>query len=110
MKTLVFNNSSGLLVELLTDLIDGNQQFTVYQIKERVLATKAFQIGLQDATIAAGWDFKVAEYDLGTMIAWAKSTGCTLTAVETGKVDEVVYQGTYYGGAIGVDILDTYIY
>ena len=110
MKTLVFNNSSGLLIELLTDLIDGNEQFTVYQIKERILATKAFQIGFQDATIAAGWNYTIAEYDLGTMIAKAIATGCTLTAVETGKADVVLHQGTYYGGAIGVDILDTYIY
>ena len=109
MKTLVFNNSSGLLIELLTDLIDGNEQFTVYQIKER-LATGKFQIGFQDATITAGWNYTIAEYDLGTMIAKAIATGCTLTAVETGKADVVLHQGTYYGGAIGVDILDEYIY
>jgi hypothetical protein len=110
MKTLVFNNSSGLMVELLTDLIGDNQQFTVFQIKERILSTGKFQIGFQDATIAAGWDFKILEYDLGTMIAWAITKACTLTAVETGKADVVLHQGTYYGGAIGVDILDTYIY
>ena len=28
MKTLVFQNSDGVQIELLTDLIDGNQQFT----------------------------------------------------------------------------------
>jgi hypothetical protein len=110
MKTLVFNNSAGLLVELLTDLVGDNQQFTVYQVQERILATKKFQIGYQEATIAAGWNFGIAEYDLGTMKAWAVSTGCTLTAVETGKPDVVIYQGTYYGGAIGVDLLDSYMY
>jgi hypothetical protein len=110
MKTLVFQNSSGLLVELLTDLVGDNQQFTVYQVQERILSTGKFQIGFQEATIAAGWDFGIAEYDLGTMKAWAIAKGCTLTAVETGKEDVVLHQGTYYGGAIGLDLLDDYIY
>jgi hypothetical protein len=104
MKTLVFENSTGTLVELLTDLIDGNQQFTVYQIQERN-ALGIMQIGLTDATIATGFDFKVHEYDLGTMIAYATLNDYTLTAVETGREDEVLYQGTYYGGAIGLDLL-----
>ena len=110
MKTLVFQDSTGLMVELLTDLVGNNQQFTVYQVQERILATKKFQIGLQDATIAAGWNVKIEEYDLGQMKAWAIAKGCTLTAVETGKEDVVLHQGTYYGGAIGVDILDEYMY
>jgi hypothetical protein len=110
MKTLVFQDSNGLLVELLTDMVGDNQQFTVYQIQERVLATGEMQIGLQDATIAAGWDFKIAEYDLGAMIAHAEAMGCTLTAVETGKEDVVILQGEYYGDAIGVDLLTDYIY
>lgn len=103
MKTLVFQNSTGVLVELLTDLIDGNQQFTVYQIQEKV--DDVMQIGLQDSTIAAGFDFKVAEYDLGEVIAFATENDYTVTAVETGREDEVIYQGTYYGGAIGLDLL-----
>ena len=99
MKTLVFQNSAGLQVELLTDLIDGNQQFTIYQIKERDAYGK-MQIGLSEATIAAGWDFKIAEYHIGEMIAHATAKSCTLTAVETGREDVVLLQGTYHGGAI----------
>lgn len=104
MKTLVFQNSSGVQVELLTDLIDGNQAFTVYQIQERDSAGK-MQIGLTDSTIASGFDFNIAEYDLGEMIEFAADNDYTLTAVETGREDEVLYQGTYYGGAIGVELL-----
>ena len=104
MKTLVFQNSSGIQVELLTDLIDGNQSFTVYQIQERDSEGK-MQIGLTDSTIASGFDFSIAEYDLGEMIEFATDNDYTLTAVETGREDEVLYQGTYYGGAIGVELL-----
>lgn len=104
MKTLIFQDDSGLQVELLTDLIDGNKAFTVYQIQERDAYGK-MQIGLTDATIAAGFDFAVAEYDLGEMIEFAADNDLTLTAVETGREDEVLYQGTYYGGAIGLELL-----
>ena len=104
MKTLVFQDDSGLLVELLTDLIDGNQQFTVYQIQERDSDGK-MQLGLSDATIASGFDFKVSEYHIGEMIQFASDNDYTLTAVETGREDDVLYQGTYYGGAIGVELL-----
>ena len=104
MKTLVFQDSNGLQIELLTDLIDGNQQFTIYQIKERD-ANGKMQIGLSDTSIAAGWDFKIAEYHIGEMIAWAATANCTLTAVETGKEDDVLVQGEYYGGAIGLELL-----
>jgi hypothetical protein len=104
MKTLVFQDDSGILVELLTDLIDGNQQFTVYQIQYRD-ANKKMVIGLSDALIAAGFDFGIAEYHLGEMIQFASDNDYTLIAVETGKEDEVVYQGTYYGEAIGIDLL-----
>jgi hypothetical protein len=104
MKTLVFQNSAGVLIELLTDLIDGNEQFTVYQIQERNAAGKMV-IGLSEASIAAGWDFGIAEYDLGEMIEFATENDYTLTAVETGMEDDTLYQGTYYGEAIGVDLL-----
>ena len=109
MKTLVFQDDSGVLVELLTDLIDGNQQFTVYQIQYRD-ANGKMQLGLTDALIAIGFDFSVAEYDLGEIIAFATANNYTVTATETGKEDVTVYQGTYYGSAIGVDLLDEYIY
>jgi len=105
MKTLVFQDSSGLQIEFLTDLIGNNKQFTVYQIQERD-ADGIMRIGLSDTSIAAGWDFGVKEYHLGEMIAWATSADCTLTAVETGKEDDVLYQGTYYGGAIGIELLE----
>jgi hypothetical protein len=105
MKTLVFRDSAGLQIEYLTDLIGDNKQFTIYQIQHRNSAGKMV-IGLSDAEIAAGWDHKVAEYDLGTMIAWAKTTNCTLTAVDTGNAYVTVNQGGYYGGAIGIDLLD----
>ena len=104
MKTLVLQNSSGVQVELLTDLIDGNKQFTIYQIQERDSAGK-MQIGLSDATIATGFDFTIAEYHLGEIIEFATENNYTLTAVETGREDDVLYQGTYYGGAIGVELL-----
>jgi hypothetical protein len=104
MKTLIFQDDSGLQVELLTDLIDGNQQFTVYQIQERDSSGK-MQIGLTDATIRAGFDFAISEYDLGEMIQFASDNDLTLTAVETGREDDVLYQGTYYGGAIGLELL-----
>jgi hypothetical protein len=104
MKTLVFQDHTGLLVELLTDLIDGNKAFTVYQIQERDVNNK-MQIGLSEATIASGFDFSIAEYDLGEIIAFASSNNLTLTAVETGREDVILYQGTYYGGAIGLELL-----
>lgn len=104
MKTLVFQKDDGTLIELLTDLIDGNRQFTVYQIQERDVYGK-MQIGLSDASIASGFDFKVSEYTIGEMIEFATDNDYTLTAVETGKEDDVLYQGTYYGGAIGLDLL-----
>jgi hypothetical protein len=107
MKTLVFENSAGNLVELLTDLIDGNEQFTIYQIQYRD-AHGVMQIGLSDALIAAGFGLiNVADMsDLGQVRVAAKALGYTVRAVETGKEDEVIYQGTYYGDAIGVDLLD----
>lgn len=104
MKTLVFQNSSGVQIELLTDLIDGNQSFTVYQIQERDNAGK-MQIGLSDTSIASGFDFGIDEYDIGEMIDFATNNDYTLTAVETGREDDILYQGTYYGGAIGLELL-----
>jgi len=109
MKTLVFQDHSGILVELLTDLIDGNEQFTVYQIQHRD-ANGKMQLGLSDDLIRDGFDFAVSEYDLGEVIQFAAANNYTLTAVETGKNDTTIYQGTYYGTAIGVDLLDSYIY
>lgn len=104
MKTLVFQNSSGVQIELLTDLIDGNEAFTVYQIQERDSAGK-MQIGLSDASIADGFDFSIDEYDIGEMIEFASNNDYTLIAVETGREDDILYQGTYYGGAIGIELL-----
>ena len=104
MKTLVFQDSTGILVELLTDLIGDNEAFTVYQIQYRD-ANGDMQIGLSDDLIAAGFDFAIDEYDVGAMIEFAETYDYTLTAVETGYEDVVLYQGTYYGGAIGVDLL-----
>ena len=109
MKTLIFQDDSGTLVELLTDLIDGNEQFTVYQIQYRD-ANGKMQLGLSDDLIRAGFDFSIAEYDTGEMITFAAANDYTLTATETGKEDVTLYQGTYYGSAIGVDLLDSYIY
>jgi hypothetical protein len=96
-------------VQLLTDLIGDNQHCTVYQIQYRD-ATNTMQLGLSDALIAKGWDFKVAEYYLADFITFAQKYNYTIVAVETGKSDVVVYQGSYYGGAIGIDILDSYMY
>ena len=103
MKTLVFSNSTGVHVELLTDLINDNESFTVYQIQERV--NGVLQIGLTDSSIALGFDFKIAEYDLGEMIIFAQENDMTLIAYETGAELEVIYQGTYYGDAIGGELV-----
>lgn len=99
MKTLVFSDSTGVHVELLTDLIDGNESFTVYQIQERVGGE--LQIGLTDATIAKGFDFTVDTYGVGEMIEFARDNNYTLVARETGNTAEIYYQGTYYGDSIG---------
>jgi hypothetical protein len=111
MKTLVFENSVGQLVELLTDLIDGNESFTIYQIQYRD-ANGKMQIGLSDALITAGFGYMSVGMsgDLGAVRVAAAELGYTVTATETGKEDVVIYQGTYYGGAIGVDLLDEYMY
>lgn len=103
MKTLVFSDGTGLHVELLTDLIDGNQAFTVYQIQERV--DGELQIGLTDDTIAKGFDFGIEMYDVGEMIEFASVNDYTLVARETGVEDEVLYQGSYYGDSIGGDLV-----
>jgi len=103
MKTLVFLDNAGTHVELLTDLIDGNQQFTVYQVKEYIDGVA--QLGLSDETIAKGFDFGIDEYDLGQMIQFATDNNCTLIAMETGVESEVLYQATYYGEAIGGDLI-----
>ena len=110
MKTLVFRNSSGVLVELLTDLIGDNSEFTIYQVQHKDPTTNLMVLGYGDTLIAAGWDFRFQEYNLGDVIAFAQQYGYTITAVEVGKTDIVIYQGTYYGGAIGVDLLDSYMY
>lgn len=103
MKTLVFLDHTGMHVELLTDLIDGNKQFTVYQVKEYVDGVA--QLGLTDETIAKGVDFKVDEYDLGEMIKFAQDNDFTLIAMETGAENEVLYQAYYNGEAIGEDLI-----
>ena len=103
MKTLVFSNSTGVHVELLTDLINDNESFTVYQVQERV--NGRLQIGLTDSSIALGFNFQIAEYDLGEMIIFAQAKDMTLIAYETGKELEVIYQGTYYGDAIGGELV-----
>jgi hypothetical protein len=99
MKTLVFLDHTGMHVELLTDLIDSNKQFTVYQVKEYVGGIA--QLGFTDETIAKGVDFKVDEYDLGEMIEFAQEHDFTLIAMETGAENEVLYLAYYYGEAIG---------
>lgn len=54
MKTLSFNNNQGITVNYLTDLIDGNEQFTVLQITTNTNGEEI--VGLTDEVIRLGAD------------------------------------------------------
>ena len=99
MKTLVITDSTGMHVELLTDLIGDSKSFTVYQVEEVVDGVR--QIGLSDATIIKGVTYDVDDYDLDTVIADCEENSYTLVAYETGMDPVTLYEPLYYGDAIG---------
>ena len=101
MKTLVLTDSTGMHVELLTDLIGSNKEFTIYQVEEVVAGVR--QIGLSDTTIQKGITYDVDDYNLDTVIADCELHDYTLVVYETGMDPVTLYEPVYYGGAIGED-------
>jgi hypothetical protein len=103
MKTLVLSNSTGIHVELLTDLIGNNKEFTIYQVQERV--NGRMRVGLTDETIASGVNFGIESKHVGEIIDFCEAHDFTLVSRETGAEDEVLYQGSYYGDVIGDELV-----
>lgn len=89
MKTLSFNNNAGTTVNYLTDLIDGNEQFTVLQITTET--NGVLTIGLTDAVIALGGDnVKIGVcYMLEQFKAFAVSAGYNLIETSEENPDPV---------------------
>lgn len=91
MKTLSFNDNAGLTVSYLTDLIDDNQQFSVYQITTST--NGVITIGLTPAVIAAGGDIiELGKcYMLRDFIGYAQSAGVNLIVTSEEDGVEPIY-------------------
>lgn len=107
MKTLQFTNVAGTVtVNYLTDLIEDNQVFTVYQAKEIVDGVE--QVGLTDTAIALGFDYNLDEYDIATFTAFAEENDYILKSYEntvSGIEVTTIYDPVYGAGGIGEEEL-----